>query len=103
MQKAFKWLDAKGIEYRFHDYRADGIDSATIERWLEHLPLNKVLNSRSTTYRELSETEKAATSDKSKAIKLMIKHSSIIKRPVWDFGNGKFFLGWDEKELDKLL
>ena len=103
MQKAFKWLDAKGIEYRFHDYRADGIDSATIERWLKHLPLNKVLNSRSTTYRELSETEKAATNDKSKAIKLMMKHNSIIKRPVWDLGNGKFFLGWDEKELEKLL
>ena|SRR5687768_8524406 len=103
MQKAFKWLDAKGIEYRFHDYRVDGINNATIENWLKYLPLNKVLNNRSTTYRELSETEKAAASDKSGAIKLMMEHSSIIKRPVWDLGKGKFFLGWDEKELEKLL
>ncbi|HYD22758.1 MAG TPA: ArsC family reductase [Flavipsychrobacter sp.] len=103
MQKAFKWLDAKGVPYRFHDYRADGLDRATIEHWLKHLPLDKLLNSRSTTFRELPEADKAAATNKARAIALMLEHNSIIKRPVWDLGKGKFFLGWDEKEISKLV
>jgi arsenate reductase (glutaredoxin) len=103
MQKAFKWLDAKGIKYRFHDYRVDGLDAATVEHWLKYLPLDKVLNSRSTTFRELSEADKAGAKDKTKAIKLMLEHNSIIKRPLWDLGRERFFTGWDEKEISKLL
>ena len=103
MQKAMKWLDAKKIKYHFHDYKESGIDKATIDVWLKHLPLDKVVNTKSTTYRALTETEKASVSGKSKAIALMMKNTSLIKRPVWDFGNGQFFLGWDEKELSKLV
>lgn len=103
MQKAMKWLDAKKIKYHFHDYKESGIDKATIEGWLKHLPLDKVVNAKSTTYRALTDDEKVSTSNKAKAIKLMMEHNSLIKRPVWDFGNGKFFLGWDEKEVSKLL
>jgi arsenate reductase-like glutaredoxin family protein len=33
----------------------------------------------------------------------MVENPSLIKRPVWDFGNGKMFLGWDEKELLKMM
>jgi arsenate reductase len=103
MQKAMKWLDAKKIKYHFHDYKESGIDKATIERWIKHLPLDKVVNAKSTTYRALTDDEKTSTTNKVKAIKLMMEHNSLIKRPVWDFGNGKFFLGWDEKEVSKLL
>jgi len=103
MQKAMKWLDAKKVKYTFHDYKEQGIDKATIEVWLKHLPLDKVVNLRSTTFRELSETEKASVADRNKAIELMMKYNSIIKRPVWDFGNGTFLLGWDEAAVSKLV
>lgn len=103
MQKAMKWLDAKKMKYHFHDYRESGIDKPTIENWLKHLPLDKVVNTKSTTYRALSDVEKASVTNKAKAIALMLKNTSLIKRPVWDFGNGQFFLGWDEKEVSKLV
>ncbi len=103
MQKAFKWLDAKGVAYNFHNYKESGIDKATLEVWLKHLPADKLINTKGTTYRALTDSEKASIINKSKAIALMIKNTSLIKRPVWDFGNGTFFLGWDEKELSKLL
>lgn len=103
MQKAFKWLDARKVNYRFHDYKESGIDKSTILNWLKYLPLDKVLNSKSTTYRELTEREKTGITDKEKAIEIMIKNNSIIKRPVWDFGNGIFFLGWNEDEISKLI
>ncbi len=27
IKKARRWLEANGVEYRFHDYRADGLDA----------------------------------------------------------------------------
>jgi len=103
MQKALKWLDAKNVAYQFHDYKESGIDKDTLKIWLGHFPADKLVNTKGTTYRALSESEKASIANKPKAIALMMENTSLIKRPVWDFGNGKFFLGWDENELDKLV
>jgi arsenate reductase (glutaredoxin) len=103
MQKAIKWLDGMGRQYTFHDYKEAGIDKATLELWLKQFPTDKLINTRSTTWRALSDDEKGSITSKSKAIALMMKHTSVIKRPVWDFDNGKFFLGWDEEALRKLL
>ena len=103
MQKAFKWLDARKVEYDFHNYKESGIDKATLETWLKHFPADKLINTKGTTYRALTDNEKASITNKSKAIALMMNNTSLIKRPVWDLGNGKFFLGWDENELSKLL
>lgn len=68
----------------------------------ETFSANKLINTKGTTYRALSEADKASITDLSKAIALMIQHPALIKRPVWDFGNGKFFLGYDEKELEEV-
>ncbi len=103
MQKALKWLVAHGIEYRFHDYKESGIDRSTLEYWLKHLPLNKLVNLRSTTYKDLTNAEKEDVAMPESAITLMLKYNSIIKRPVWDLGNDKLYLGWDEKEISRLL
>ncbi len=103
MQKAIKWLNANNIPYTFHDYKEAGIDKATINNWLQYLPLDKVVNKNSTTYKELPEEDRAAISSKPKAIALMMKHNSVIKRPLWDFGDNTFLLGWNEPELAKKL
>ena len=103
MQKAFKWLDKQKLAYDFHNYKESGIDRETLELWLKHFPADKLVNTKSTTYRSLTDSEKTGITNKSKAIALMMKNTSLIKRPVWDFGNGKFFLGWDENELTKLV
>jgi arsenate reductase (glutaredoxin) len=103
MQKAFKWLDAKKLKYNFHNYKEEGIDKGTLELWLKHFPLDKLINLKSSTYRLLSDNEKAGVTDKKKAIELMMKNTSVIKRPVWNLDNGKFYLGWNEEELNKLV
>lgn len=103
MQKAIKWLEAKKLAYTFHDYREIGIDKATLEVWLQHFPKDKLINLKSTTYKALTDDEKASITSKPKSIALMMKYNSVIKRPVWDFGNGNFLLGWDEKALNELV
>ena len=103
MQKAFKWLDAKKLKCEFHNYKESGIDKASLQLWLQHFPTDKLINTKGTTYRALTDEQKASITNKTKAIALMIANPSLIKRPVWDFGNGNFFLGWDEKEVQSLI
>lgn len=103
MQKAFKWLYAKKIKYTFHDYKVSGIDKETLELWLQHFAIDKLVNTKSTTYKGLTDKEKSFMSDKTKAMELMMKYNSIIKRPVWDLGNGNFLLGWDEKAVNAAI
>ncbi|MGI9203999.1 MAG: arsenate reductase [Woeseiaceae bacterium] len=80
-RKARKWLEASAVEYRFHDLRADGLTSADIERWLQFVPREKLLNSRSTTWRALPESERCEL-DVVKVRSLLLDHPTLIKRPV---------------------
>jgi arsenate reductase (glutaredoxin) len=93
MKKARAWLDTRGIAYAFHDYKALGIESGTLQRWARELGWERLLNRAGTTFRKLPEAEKAELSEE-KAIALMCSQPSLIKRPVLDIG-GKLIAGFD--------
>jgi len=103
MQKAFALLEAKKIKHEFHNYKESGIDRDTLEVWLKHFLTDKLINTKGTSYRALTDNEKASISNSEKAIALMMRNPSLIKRPVWDLGRGKFLIGYDEAELVKVL
>ena len=86
MKKAFDWLSSHGIDYRFHDYRAEGIDAASVRRWCSRFGWEKVLNKASTTFRDLPAEEKTGL-DQDKAIALMLRQPTMIKRPVLEAGD----------------
>ena len=81
MKKAFDWLKTNGIAYDFHDFRAEGIDSATLREWCGKVGWEKMLNKASTTFKELPDADKADL-DEEKAIALMARTPTMIKRPV---------------------
>ena len=83
MKKARTWLDAKAVAYRFHDYKAEGIDEASLKRWVEALGWETVLNRAGTTFRALPDAGKQDL-DATKAIALMLAQPSMIKRPMLD-------------------
>ena len=83
MKKARTWLDARGIAYRFHDYKAEGIDAASLARWVSALGWETVLNRAGTTFRALPDADKQDI-DAKKAIALMLAQPSMIKRPILD-------------------
>lgn len=70
-------------EHRFHDLREDGLDGAMLDRWIEALGWEALLNRRSTTWRALDEAEKAGL-DAGRARGLMLAHPTLVKRPVID-------------------
>jgi arsenate reductase (glutaredoxin) len=92
MKKARAWLDAKGVAYAFHDYKADGIDKASLERWAKDVGWETLLNRAGTTFRKLPEAQRDGVTEK-KAIALMLEQPSMIKRPVLDQG-GKLVVGF---------
>jgi len=92
MKKARAWLDSHGVAYTFHDYKAQGIDRARLESWAGDVSWETLLNRTGTTFRKLSDADKADL-DKRKAVTLMLAHPSVIKRPVLDIG-GRLLVGF---------
>lgn len=83
MKKAFTKLDELGISYDFHDYKKLGVDKKSVQRWIDNLGVDKVLNKRGTTWRKLSDEQKqAAGANVSNAIDLLLENTSMIKRPI---------------------
>ena len=108
MKKAFTKLDELGVNYNFHDYKKQGIDKESVQRWVNELGIDKVLNKRGTTWRKLTDEQKqAADENVNNAIDLLIENTSMIKRPIVegqlaDKNNGQPILlcGFDEAEFE---
>ena len=81
VKKARKWLADNGIDYRFHDYRVDGVDKNQLIEWCNSVGWETLLNRRGTTWRKLPEAQRQAV-DQAKAVDLMIEYPAMIKRPV---------------------
>jgi arsenate reductase len=101
MKKARVWLDKHGIEYAFHDYKAEGIDKATLEHWAKNVGWEVLLNRAGTTFRKLPDEDKEGVTEK-KAIALMLAQPSMIKRPVLERG-GKLTVGFKPEVYVKLF
>jgi arsenate reductase len=93
MKKARAWLDQRGVEHTFHDYKTAGIERDRLERWAKKVGWETLLNRAGTTFRKLPDKDKANI-DAGKAIKLMLDQPSMIKRPVLDLGGGKLIVGF---------
>ena len=92
MKKARAWLDAEGVPYAFHDYKAEGIDRPRLEAWARAVGWETLLNRAGTTFRKLPEADKADL-DERKALALMLDQPSMIKRPVLDL-DGRLLVGF---------
>jgi arsenate reductase (glutaredoxin) len=98
MKKARAWLDDRGVTYQFHDYKTAGIDRRMLEAWVTELGWEALLNRAGTTFRALSERDKADLTA-AKAIALMLAQPSMIKRPVLDV-NGRLLVGFKPAQYE---
>lgn len=85
MKKARTWLEARRVEYEFHDYKKAGIERAKLESWLKAVGWEALLNRAGTTFRKLPDAAKLDL-DEARAVKLMLEQPSMIKRPVLERG-----------------
>ena len=100
IKKTRALLSDSGVDYRFHDYKKHGCDEALARRFLKHFDYKELINSRGTTWRKLSDSEKTSL-DITSAINLMAEQPSIIKRPPLN-SRGTWFLGYNEENFKQL-
>lgn len=96
VRKARAWLDGRGIEYRFHNFKKLGAPAETIERWADAVGWEALLNRRGTTFRGLGEADRQDI-DRVKAVRLMEAQPSLIKRPVIEDEAGGITVGLPQR------
>ena len=101
MRRARRWLDERGVAHAFHDYRKAGITAERLEGWSARVGWDQLLNRRGTTYGKLDEGEREGI-DEAKAIRLMVEHPSLVKRPVIEHGD-EVIVGFDETLYTKVF
>lgn len=87
VKKARRWLDEQSVAYRFHDVRKDGLDAERLQRWIDALGWEKLLNKAGTTFRKLPEAQKDGL-DVDAAKALMLEQPAMIRRPVVEAADG---------------
>ena len=97
MKKARAWLDKQGVAYDFHDYKTKGIERAKLETWAKKAGWETLINRAGLTFKKLPDKDKEGLTEK-KAIALMLKQPSMIKRPVLELGGGKLLVGFRPEE-----
>ena len=103
VKKARTWLDQHKVSYQFHDFKQAGIDAKHIQRWIDAMGIEIVLNKKSTTWRALDTTQQASASNTKKAIQLMQEHTSLIKRPVLEIDEQVLAVGFDAAKYSSLF
>ena len=86
VRKARKWLESQGIAYEFVDLRADTPPAHKIHEWLDAVGSDRLINRRSTTFKQLSQRDKAALEDGG-AVSVLQAQPTLIKRPVLEWNN----------------
>lgn len=102
VKKAIVWFKENDVEVDFHDYKKEGISEEKLESWIKKSALEKIMNKRSTTWRELSASDQEKIVDNTTAINLMRLHNSIIKRPVIEYKE-HVLVGYDEAAYSELI
>ncbi|HSH29950.1 MAG TPA: arsenate reductase [Thiohalobacter sp.] len=101
VRKARRFLDQAGIDYRFHDFRADGLDPSRVDGWLRQLEPAALINRRSTSWRQLPQAQRADLGPA--AVKaLVLDNPTLIKRPVLEI-DGRIEVGFNPEHYRTLL
>ncbi len=101
VKRARQWFEKNELEYSFHDFRDDGITEEQLSEWVKELGWETLLNRRSTTWRNLPDKQKINL-DETKAISIMKKQPTIIKRPVIEH-DGRVHAGFSEAYFKHLF
>ncbi len=102
MKEARAWLDKHGVDYAFHDYKTAGIERAKLETWAKNTGWEMLLNRAGTTFKKLSGKDKVGITEK-KALALMLKQPTMIRRPVLELGGRKLLVGFKPEQYAAAL
>ena len=100
VRSARAWLDARGIDFEWVDFRRSPPAAPLLESWSERVGWQTLVNRRGTTWRKLAPEEQARVTGSREAIRLMMANPSVIRRPVVERG-AEVLVGFDADEWSR--
>jgi arsenate reductase len=102
VKKARTWLAGQGHDFDFHDFKKQGLARERVAAWLEQLDWEVLVNRKGTTWRKLTDEQKAAVVDQASALELILQNPSVVKRPVLE-GAGRLAVGFSDEQYRRLF
>ena len=99
-RKAIKWLKSNNYSYEFFDIKVNPVKKNKIKEWLAVHDIEKTLNKKSATWRQLDQNLKKDF--QSDALTILENFPTLIKRPFWEI-NSKASKQLEPGFLDKQL
>jgi Spx/MgsR family transcriptional regulator len=94
VKRARAWLEDRGIEHRFHDYKKVGVPADRMDQWIDRRGWEALLNRQGTTWRKLDDSTKAGVTNAAAARAAMMAHASLIRRPIVEWPSGDITVGF---------
>lgn len=101
VKRARAWLADRGLEVAFHDYKKQGVPAELLPVWLQAFGRDRLVNRAGTTWRKLDDATRAAVVDDASATALMLAQASVIKRPLVQWPDGHWTLGFSAEAFEK--
>ena len=87
VKRARLWLEAQEIAYEFRDFRKRPPSMEEIESWTQHCDWQKLLNKRSTSWKNLPQADRDRAIDARAVAQLLHANPTLIKRPLLTKGD----------------
>ncbi|MGL1957424.1 MAG: Spx/MgsR family RNA polymerase-binding regulatory protein [Colwellia sp.] len=86
VKKALKWLTNNTIEYTFYNFKQQPLTTELLASFVQQSDWSKLLNKRSTTFRNLPDTIKNNLTD-NVIFSAVIEQPTLLKRPLLSYNN----------------
>jgi len=102
-KKARQWLDCAGIAHTFIDYRSAPPSPQMLDEWAQKRGgFAALVNTSSTTWRQLPQARKTPTSDAQWSA-LLREYPALIKRPLLVMDDARIHQGFKETDFKTLF
>ena len=103
VKKARAFLESRGINYEFYDFKKNGLSAAMLAGWLNQLGWQKLLKKTGPTWGQLPDAVKVAVKDDASALALMLEKPNVIKRPLLEQDGKLLATGFVETDYERIF
>ena len=99
-RKAKNWFNENRITFDFFDFRKNELTQTKIETWIDSIGLDKLINRRGTTWRNLPD-ELRDQIHGPENVDVLNQFPTLMKRPIIEI-DGYFLVGFDASVIKQI-
>ena len=99
-RKAKKWFNENRITFDFFDFRKNELTQTKIETWIDSIGLDKLINRRATTWRNLSHELRDQIYGPEN-VDVLNQFPTLMKRPIIEIDD-HFLVGFDASVIKQI-